>query len=231
MQRLPENEYNELLSEFRQLCLETKTPACFGRWDLSIKDQFGKIVEHRDFSSQSWTRNYYNQRTVEFLSIDADDAGPFGTGAINYERLNGDLRLVTISGVLTLTEGATIDGFGILVGSGSKAEDFDDPTFDTQISHGDAGGELYYYGMGVDSSLIDASWDSANRIFTRDLSRAFLNKSGGNVTVRELGIVPVTGFANGDFMTARDVLGSDLVIPNLNILIALFTMESVVFPA
>jgi hypothetical protein len=231
--RIPEPEYNELLAEFRSLCLETKTPAVFGRWDLSVQDISGNVVDHRNFSSQSWTRNYYNERALEFLSIVGTDAGPFGTGAINFMLVDGSLRQVDITGVQGLQSGILtgIDGFGILVGSGSKAEDFDDPTFDTQIVHGKAAGELFHYGMGVDASLVNITWDSDNRIFTRTAKRAFLNDSGGSVTVREIGIVPVSGFANGDFMNNRDVLDSDLAIPDVNILIATYFMESVVFPA
>lgn len=231
-QRVSEAKYSKLLAEFKLLALEMKAPGAVGRWKLSVKDSSGCEIENRELSSQSWTRNYYNQRANEFLSIDADDAGPFGTGAINYERLGGALRQVPISGVLSLNNlSAANDSFGILLGSASKAEDFDDPTFGTQISHGRAGGELYYYGTGADSSLINATWNSGDRIFTSDLKRAFGNFSGGNVTVRELGVVPAPGYADSDIMTARDVLPSDLIIPNRNILIVSYFMESLVYPS
>ena len=310
--RISEEEYSQLLDEFSQLCLETKTPAVFGRWDLTVQDKAGRIADHRNFSSQSWTRNYYNARAVEFLSIVAMDASitantiafnetatpdtitdsgsgflaggfkaadvitvtnsnfndgdytivsvaagtltfgdgvlaadegaganvtiiaanpaQFGSGRMNFLTVTNVLRQITATGGQVFIATATDDTSGVLLGSSSKAEDFDDPTFGAQISHGQAAGELYHYGTGNDESLINIVWDSDARKFTRDYKRAFLNDSGGNVTVREIGLATASGFADGDWMMARDVLDADLIVPDLYILIAAYRLESVVFP-
>lgn len=75
------------------------------------------------------------------------------------------------------------DTHGLLVGTGTTAVAKDDNTIETKINDGSAAGELVYNAMVVSATTAIAGG------YRVTLSRQFDNDSGGDITVKECGLV------------------------------------------
>ena len=74
------------------------------------------------------------------------------------------------------------ENLGIQVGSGNSAVAMGDYALGTKITHGKSTGQLLYHGTFLDD------YTESNPDATFTISRIFENASGGNVTVKEIGI-------------------------------------------
>ncbi len=88
---------------------------------------------------------------------------------------------------------------GILVGTGQSGITVQEFQMESQIDHGYGAGELIYMGGSVKTPVVDGIYTYV------DFDRIFSNESGGNVTVKELGISVWN--AGNCFLICRDVLG------------------------
>lgn len=105
-----------------------------------------------------------------------------------------------------------IDTWGIQVGSNAAAVALTDYKLNTQIAHGTGAGQLKYSGQSLAAQLSSGS----NRFFRTQ--RYFVNDSGGDVTIREVGIVvkpAIAGPAWVNVLIARDLTG-DIVVTDTN---------------
>ncbi len=98
-----------------------------------------------------------------------------------------------------VTAGAGTSAWGIVVGSGTNAEDNTDIALQTKIGHGVGAGQLQYGPHSYRSTRIVG----ANVDF--EMSRFFTNASGGNVTINEIGIY---GYTSYYFCLMRDIVGA-----------------------
>ena len=148
------------------------------------------------YGSGSPLRNFYNYIFSNFASLSCDDGtvpGDFGAGNLNLLDTANTLRTSTgapsfwDASVHSATYGyrgtANTDAHGIVVGSDSTAVDFDNYIPNAKIAHGAGAGELQY-GLG---EVPNRSW--ADPTMTVSHARTFANSSGGNVTVRESGLI------------------------------------------
>jgi hypothetical protein len=110
------------------------------------------------------------------------------------------------------------DSYGIVVGSGSTPVSPTDYALAAKISHGTGAGRLDYGPATITSSYGTTS------SYT-EMARTFLNASGSDVTVREVGIIPWCYWKDNDavrynvkFLIARDVLPTPVKVPNLGTL-------------
>lgn len=230
-ERIPEHEYNEMTREFIALCRELKSPAALGSWSFHVKDRQGIITDSLECSSQSWLRNYYNAITCMFCSVKMEDLANWGDGFLNYRNPDGTILGIAAAGALGIGAQATniVDG-GIIVGSGTTAETFNDYALDALIAQGRAAGELYYFGNQITDSWNNVQWVSGNRTFSRDVNRWIMNLSGGTILVKEAGLIETTGTSPKPLFV-RDVLPATVTIPHLSGVIAKHTITSMVFPS
>ena len=78
--------------------------------------------------------------------------------------------------------GAGVDTYGIVVGTGTAAEDNADYALQTQIAHGSGAGQLEYGGQQeTDPAIVGPNVDLL-------LTRNFVNASGDSITVEEIGL-------------------------------------------
>jgi len=108
------------------------------------------------------------------------------------------------------------DTYGIVVGSGDTPVSPTDFNLASKIPHGTSSGQLDY-----DTHTTTSSFSSTSSYV--EISRIFTNKSGGDVIVKEVGMITwnyrmdrynaVT--TDVKFLVARDVLPSPILIPNL----------------
>ena len=116
----------------------------------------------------------------------------------------------------------TGDYLGIQVGSGSTAPTPTNYALQTRIAHGQGAGQLVYVGCEVEPPVISAP--NATML----IRRYFTNKSGGDVTVWEVGMYAagMTSTATGYvFLICRDVLGAAITVANTQLLRVEYTLQ------
>jgi hypothetical protein len=124
---------------------------------------------------------------------------------------------------------AAYDGAGILVGSSDTAETFEDCALAAQILHGNVSGKLMYNATNPHVT----SYDAGNKTLSDSLSRFFNNNSGGDITIKEVGIVSgVVIYSNWAevYLLSRDVLVTPVLVPDSGQLKVTYT-NALVYPA
>jgi len=115
-------------------------------------------------------------------------------------------------GVMGFYAGDNDDSYGILVGSGSTPVSPSDYALASKIPHGTGSGQLDYDTHNVLSGYGDTSGYV-------EIYRSFVNKSGGDVVVREVGLVArsIDGAVPSDvrYLIARDLLPSPITVKPL----------------
>jgi len=115
------------------------------------------------------------------------------------------------SGPLVFGAGDNDDSYGILVGSGSTPVSPSDYALASKIPHGTGTGQLDY-----DTHTVVSSYSSTSSYV--EIYRTFVNKSGSDVVVREVGLVArsyAKDVADVKFLVARDVLPSPITVKPL----------------
>lgn len=210
-------------------------------WELEVRDKDGKVIYKHRQRSHSWVRNAYNLMFCQLAGKDADaGVGEFGAGYLSYKDTGGTIKRGNWTGAITLDAtsadavgnayraGAAIDDFGILVGSGTNAESFEDYALQTQIVDGTGSGELSH----VEQEAPVDTYTAGTKTWKNELARYFNNNSGGVVTVNELALVDKSRAAAETpfLLMARDKLASAVNIPDTGQLKVTYTIQ-LVYPA
>lgn len=232
-----EQKYKRL----RKLGQELHLPIPEAFWTLEVFDKNGKLLQKHHQRSHSWTRNAYNNLFSQMAGKDGDDAAVFGAGKLNVKRMDGIVgsgdvvlgqtpRGSVDSTVYGYRADSGIDGKGILVGSGTNAEDFEDYALQTPIAEGTGAGQLNH----VQSADHSITWTGGTLTFKNDLIRYFNNNSGGNIDVNEVALVGDLLYGNTDLpeeiLVSRDKLGATVTIPDTGQLKVTYTIQ-LTYPA
>ena len=227
-----EQKYEQL----RELAQELHVPIPEAFWELEVTDKKGKVIQKHKQRSHSWVRNAYNQVPCQLASKDGADA-VFGAGNINIKDDTG----AVIYGAKPIAQdyNASLDALGngyrgnagddargILVGSGTNAESFEDYILQTKIANGTLAGQLSYVAGEVPTKSYAALTITIGHI------RYFNNNSGGSVSVNEVGIASY-GKANAlttTWLRCRDKLASTVTVPNTGQLKVSYTIQ-LTYPA
>jgi hypothetical protein len=107
------------------------------------------------------------------------------------------------------------DSYGVVVGTGTATVTPTDYKLASQIPHGTGSGQLDY-----DTHTVASSYSSSSSYI--EISRVFVNRSGSDVVVREVGLMARNYFRDSTavindvkFLIARDVLPSPVRVKNL----------------
>jgi hypothetical protein len=115
-------------------------------------------------------------------------------------------------GPITFNAGDNDDTYGIWVGSGSTPVSPSDYALASKIPHGTGAGQLDY-----DTHMVVSSYSPTSSYV--EIYRSFVNKSGSDVVVREVGLAAHSrdGYQGIDskFLVARDVLPSPITVKPL----------------
>ena len=195
--------------------------------ELEVRDKNGKLIYQKRQESHSWVRNAYNHlfsqmAAVNCLAADGlsvkDTGGTERTGnwPVGYSDYSQDFR-TDGHGYKAAAADATR---GIVVGTGSDAEDFEDYALGSQISNGTGAGQLSYIASEVYSVSTLATTKKA------ELVRYFNNNSGGAITVNEVGLY--LGLWAGNMikmMTCRDLVSGGVEVPDTGQLKVTYTIQ------
>jgi len=201
--------------------------------ELEVRDRQGKVIQRHKQRSHSWVRNAYNMLLSELAEVNAGDS-IWGAGYLNIKDTGGTLwygaypiGTHTARSMLALGYGymgaAGSVTNGIVVGSGTAAESFEDYVLQTLIANGISSGQLSY----VASAVRNWVYDAGTKVYTISYSRYMNNNSGGIVSVNEVGLI-VSAYVAGNvrqWYMSRDKLASTVNIPDTGQLKVTYTIK------
>lgn len=219
---------------------------------LNRRDKNYQLLEERIQPSRSWVASFIRLLYVAHAQL-PDGSGYSMPDITNTSRTieqQGDGRLDEIKANLkmlatggggenfcgagyikgtpgTMIQDLCIDGeyIGIQVGTGNNPVTVTDYALQTRIAHGGGAGQLQYGG----GELVDESYVNPNGSWM--LRKFFTNKSGGSITVEEVGIYTIgTEYVVADFghayvfCAARDITGG-IAVADTELLEVTYTVQ------
>jgi len=223
--------------------LHVPIPQAIWKLEVFLK---GNLIQSYEARCHSWTRNAYNVIYSQIAGSKPNDA-TFEAGKLSQKTtagniLSGDypmgLYMPRAGGApyceplgdeLGYHAVAAEDAWGILVGSGTNVESFEDYVLQTPIAEGAGGDQLNH----VTSEAAVRSY--AAPVLKDELIRYFNNNSGGNVLVNEVALVAQAPRNNQpssavSVLVTRDKLASTVTIPNTGQLKVTYTI-SLTYPS
>lgn len=235
-----EQQYERL----RKLGQELHIPIPEAFLTLEVFDKDGKLIQRHHQRSHSWVRNAYNMMFSQLAAKNGNGGAVFGAGFLNIKDTGGTVRtgefgigvgcydpsspawtnLDTPHSSIGALATATHDDHGIVVGSGTNAESFEDYALQTLIVNGTDAGQLSY----VASELSSVSY--AALVLTCTLIRYFNNNSGDSIDVNEValvigGMAGSSGSAIYNWVQSRDHLASTVTVPVTGQLRVTYTVQ------
>lgn len=231
-----EQQYTEL----RKLAQKLHIPIPEAFLELEVRDKDGKVIQRHKQRSHSWVRNAYNLMFSNLAGKNGNDA-TFGAGKLNIKAVDGTIKYGAYPIFIGREYSTTIEGTaagggyraaaaavnrGIVVGSGTNAESFEDYALQTQIVEGTGAGQLSH----ILSEEHAVSY--ADTTLKNTLIRYFNNNSGGDISVNEVALYTLGGAGGGTsyWCTSRDHLASTVTVPNTGQLKVTYTIQ-LTYPA
>ena len=195
--------------------------------ELEVRDRNGSVIHKISGESHSWVRNAYNHLFSQIAAVnclaadglsvkDTDGAERTGNFPVGYSDYSQNFK----------TDGhgykaaAADTTRGIVVGTGSDPEDFDDYALGNQISNGTGAGQLSY----IASEVYSVS--TVGTVKKTELVRYFNNNSGGAITVNEVGLYLGLWAGTGiKMMTCRDLVSGGVEVPDTGQMKVTYTIQ------
>jgi len=138
-------------------------------------DKDGNLIKETGFKeTNSLVANFAKWIATNFAQATIGGIVDTGGTTRNYTTYAGTGRVGAAAGTVTR---------GIVVGTGTTAVALTDNVLQTPIAHGTGAGQLSY---GICNG--PASWTVAGSDCYCTIDRAFTNSSGGDITIREIGL-------------------------------------------
>ena len=165
-------------------------------YSVVVRDRNGKVVSRERRRSRSFLKQW-NQRVYIQMS----------QATLNITDIDGvSQSCAPYAGAFAMKTEAGYD-IGIAVGLASDAVAIDDYALSSLIAEGTGANQMNYLACSVATSVVAAP--SCSFV----VSRAIVNNSGSEITVREAGIhARIKANVNG--LMTRDVLGTPQAVPN-----------------
>jgi len=235
MNKLKEEQKYEQL---RMLGKELHIPMPEAFWELEVRDKDGKVIQRHRERSHSWIRNAYNHLASQLFAKNAND-DTFGAGKLSIKKEDATVLYGTYPITLGYSSNCDIppSGYlgsagqnvvGIVVGTGTAAESFEDYKLDTKIANGVGAGQLSY--IVSDTHVI--TYTAATKVLKDELVRYLNNNSGGDITVNEVGIIcnGYVGQSAKQWLQVRDKLAAGVTVPDTGQLKVTYTIQ-LTYPA
>ena len=201
---------------------------------LEAFDGNGNLIHAHRQRSHSWNRNFYNWMMSQMATLNLD-SGTFGPSNLNLKDTAGTTQTTTMAFVINCnvsdaTRGlrgeSGDDNHGIIVGSGTLAENFEHYSLQSKITNGTGPGQLSY----IEQEPYARSYDPVSKTYSSAMARFFNNNSGASVSINETGLVVrdiKVQTASLRVMVCRDVLVSTITLPDTGQLKVTYTIELV----
>lgn len=233
---ISEAKYEQL----RKLGRELHIPIAEAFWALEVLDENGRVVRGHRQHSHSWVRNAYNLLVCQAAAVAGDNAVGLAlvdTGggtrsdastqpATGYSSNGASNMSIYVFQGYGFYAGAGVDTFGIVVGTGSGAENFNSNALGAKIANGVGAGQLSYAAMNAPAI---STVGTTKKV---DWVRFLNNNSGNSITVNEVGIYCNGTYDNSSlyFMMCRDLVAGGVAVPNAGQLRVTYTIQ-LAYPA
>lgn len=201
---------------------------------LEVFGKDGKLIQKHHQRSHSWVRNAYNFMFQNLAGKALDDV-TFGAGLLSFKATSGATEYSNrpyVAGTYNDDLDNVGKGFraasgiitsGILVGSGTNVESFEDYVLQTPIVEGTGANQLNH----VESQPHAISY--AALTLKNELVRYFNNNTVGetSVDVNEVCLVQSTYHTDGSvkILFSRDKLGATVTVPSTGQLKVTYTIQ------
>ena len=203
--------------------------------EFEVRDRHGKLITRKKQEAHSWVRNLYNLLVCQAGAVAGDSAlglalldtsgstrtDPTTQPASGEASSGTSNRRIYVGLGYGLYAGAGIDSFGLVVGTGSDPESFEDYSLGSKISSGNLAGQLSY--STTDAPII-STVGTTKRI---QWIRYFNNNSGGAITVNEVGMYTkgcIAAYAI-TYMLCRDLVSGGVEVPDTGQLKVTYTIQ------
>jgi len=228
---ITDEEYAAKVQELALLGMKLGVPVPYATYSVDvIKD--GNVIDHREGYSRSWNRNFYNW-LIAGVCHKTPDSTVFGAGYLSMKGIDGNMfstgYIVRFYVSASVYNPETNTGYygpintsarGIVVGTGTGPEIFNDYALGTLIASGTGSGQLSYQ----ESRNPTKTWNSGSSQFVVSWKRYFNNNSGASITVNEMGIYGYFDRSPYSYMVCRDKLSSGIELPDAAQLLATYNI-------
>jgi hypothetical protein len=183
-----------------------------GEIEIIVYDKDKNIIQHIKKPMDSFVQNM-KRWMCEVLNCEGYAVWNFvDTGGTNRTFGLNNANLIT-----SMNAPTNDDSYGILVGSSDVAFDVAQYNLGSKIPNGYGTGQIGYQGVTIYQ-------DQPN---LKTWQRAFVNTSGGDITVREIGFAVKVGYGSPTYpvLLARDVLSTPVTVPNYGTLVVRYTFK------
>ena len=196
-----EAKFDELKGMFRDLKLPPPPEIFIG---LQVHKD-GELIFDDKQRGHSWTRNFYNYKCLIGTNATIANTG-FGAGHMSDKNIFGNYNgnLALLRGALATGGAETING--IVVGTSDTAFNIEQYALGALIANGTGAGQFTYQASAFNSKAY------ASKIWTSTCKRIMNNNSGGDITVKEVGLYPQ--YNGVIFLMERSVLAPTVLVPN-----------------
>lgn len=186
----------------------------------------GRVTGCHQDRCHTWNRNFWNRVFVS--STDLPLVGTnFGAGYLSFKQTSGAVGAFNKDQhEISLIGPVNNSSYGLLVGRGSAAEDFEGFILTTPITHGVGANQLSYR---LQNDVVQL-YTGAYKTWKATLTRLFDNLSGSTITVTETAIVCYTTAYGYNVMLCRDLLAASVDVLNSGVLTVTYEI-TLVFPA
>lgn len=168
----------------------------------------GKIISIFRHVCRTVNRNFWNAVLMS-QSGAPGVATNFGAGYISLKQISGAVGAINAdTAAINLTGPVGNASRGIVVGSGTGAENFEGYALSTLITHGTGAGQMSY----AVNAASAQSYNAGLLKWTITITRSFTNTSGNPIDVKEIAMYGYV--ATNYVMLWRDLLGATVTVPN-----------------
>lgn len=215
----PEEDYKEL----ERLSTKLGIPVPMMMLKVEVTNPDGSTEVAYEGRSRTFNRNYWNMLFLSQTPRNSSGVqsyfGEGGLGVRSYVATSGAeyiygsqaMWMQNFGGAIT----AAADTNGIVVGTGTKSENFEDTSLNKRAANGTGTGQISYT-IQADPTT---SYNSSTKVFSSSLVRVFNNNSASSISISETGIYVDTKYTTGTSVTAlsyvmicRDLLGSPVTV-------------------
>ena len=183
--------------------------------------------------SQSWVRNAYNIVVTQLCGLVASSGATYGAGGLYNKDTSGANRSsATLPHWISSADNwvGTLGAItkGIVVGTGTGAESFEDYGLGTIVANGTGAGQLSYAAQ----ETTTGAYTSGTKTWAATMIRYINNNSGGAIVVGETAPYVYTIGSSGYYaMLARDLQDPTVSVADTAQLKVTYTITSMAYPA
>lgn len=202
--------------------------------ELMAKDKDGIVTGYYKDRSRTFNRNFYNAVFTALTGV-TTSSGTFGAAVLSMKNTAGTTKTIrgdsgtNVAVGYCLQSSASIGTTGIIAGTGTTAESFENSALVTPIAQGTSSGQMSYNAVTAPTP----TYNAGTKVWTCVYARIMNNNSGGSITVAETGLyvscLDSTG-VNFTAMTERTLLGATVAVANAGQLTVTYTF-TLTFPA